>query len=134
ATTNYASPGNQFGQPLYNSGTATTSRTGTMSSGLGTSGYGVVTGQGTTGFGSTGTGPGAGTQYRGASSGGVRRAPQYSTQPVFGRAAPRPTMTALRPDLQAVLAGSTRLPSAGRIQVTAEGEKVVLRGEVGTER
>jgi len=124
---NYSNTSNTFGQPVYavttTANTATTSRTGALGS-TGT----MLGGQGTTGA------LGAAQAFRGATTAGIHRAPQYYAQPVFERMAPRPTLTAMRPDLQDMLSSSTRLVSGGRIQVMTEGERVVLRGSVATER
>jgi len=97
-----------FSNVLYN--TATTTRSPT---------------QGQTGI---GTSP-----YSGATSSGLRRAPGYVTEPVFDMP-DRPTLTTMRPELQAVVSRATRLPSRDRIQVLTDGDTVVLRGQVRDER
>lgn len=106
-----------FGQPLYGTASVTTSPT-----------------LGSTALGSTGLG-GSSTLNRnlGASSAGMRRAPGYITQPVFDMPA-RPTMAAVRTDLQGIISRSSRLPSRGNIQVLSEGDTIVLRGQVRDER
>ena len=45
-----------------------------------------------------------------------------------------PLMTALRGDLQAIIARSSRLPSRDNIQVLAQGDTIVLRGMVRDDR
>ncbi|MFO0845119.1 MAG: BON domain-containing protein [Gemmataceae bacterium] len=107
-----------FGQPVYN--TATLGRTQTT----GTSALGL-------GLGATGTN--SALRFAGASSAGIRRAPGYLAEPTFP-VPERSRAEALRPDLEAVVARSERLPSAGNIRVTTEGETVVLRGRVTSER
>jgi osmotically-inducible protein OsmY len=72
-------------------------------------------------------------RYPGASSVGMRRAPGYLTVPGFD-VPPRPTMAAVRSDLQSVIDRSSRLPSRGNIQVLSEGDTIVLRGQVASER
>jgi osmotically-inducible protein OsmY len=72
-------------------------------------------------------------RYPGASSVGMRRAPGYLTELAFDMPA-RPTIAAVRSDLQSVIDRSSRLPSRGNIQVLSEGDTIVLRGQVGSER
>jgi hypothetical protein len=69
----------------------------------------------------------------GASTVGVRRAPQYFTEPAFDMPTRAPVVT-IREDLQRSLADSTMLRSGSQIQVVAEGESVVLRGRVANDR
>jgi hypothetical protein len=101
-----------FGQPF--SGTATVSRT----SAIGGTGTGNLT---------------QGVNFPGASSIGVRRAPNYVVEPVFD--VPERVLSGEpREDLQAVISRSSRLPSRDSIRVTTEGGRVVLRGQVRDER
>ncbi|NBO93784.1 MAG: BON domain-containing protein [Planctomycetia bacterium] len=134
--TNYSSL--RFGQPVYNvTGTASTSSRGTAttgtrstlggSTGLGGALGGLLGGSGIGGAGST-------QSFRGVTSAGTIRAPQYVTEPVFERITPRPAVSTMRPDLQEVLSSSSLFRSGDRVQVMTEGEKVVLRGSVTTER
>jgi osmotically-inducible protein OsmY len=98
-----------FGTPLYNmANTATTTRTAT---------------QQTT----------ATTAFSGANSLGFRRAPGYTTTPVFDMPA-RPSLASMQPQLQDIVARATRLPSRNNIRVIAQGEAIVLRGRVRDER
>jgi len=101
-----------FGQPLYTGGTNTAT-------------------VGRTGAGGQGQGQGQGTQnlYRGATSAGQRRAPAFTTEIRFERNPVRAAAT-MRPELQSVVASSSRLPSRDRISVTTEGDMVVLTGGV----
>ena len=105
-----------FGQVISNGATAPTTGTATLnrSSTAGTAT--VVT-----------------STFPGASSSGIRRAPQYISEPVFDRPE-RPSGAALQADLQQIVARSGRLASRGNIQVSVDGTKVVLRGNVTNER
>ena len=106
-----------FGAPLYNS--AAVSRTGNQ----GLTGLGGVGGAGAaSGFQSP-------TRFVGASSAGIRRAPAFVTEVGFDTPA-RPSMTEMRPDLQTIIDTSDRLPVASGIRVLADGDAVVLRGQV----
>lgn len=44
-----------------------------------------------------------------------------------------PTKLMPRPDLQQVIQRSTRLPSAGNIQILTDGQAIILRGQVGSD-
>jgi hypothetical protein len=72
-------------------------------------------------------------RFQGANSVGMRRAPGYITEPVFDVPA-RPRMEAMRPDLQNIISRSSRLASRENIQVGADGETIILRGQVRDER
>jgi hypothetical protein len=138
-----------FGSPLY-SGTSTGGGTGslggrggagnafggTSSSGLGS--FGGASGSRSTGLSGTATIRGGATQ----------QVPQYtppgSMGPAIGRRGPvvgyalatpaRPiAMAVRRPDLQAVIARSTRISSPAGIVVGNDGNTIVLRGTVATE-
>ena len=69
----------------------------------------------------------------GASTVGIRRAPQYYTEPVFDMPTRAPVGT-IREDLQRSLTESTMLRSGSQISVIAQGESVVLRGRVANDR
>jgi hypothetical protein len=69
----------------------------------------------------------------GASTVGIRRAPQYYTEPAFDMPT-RASVGTIREDLQRSLAESTMLRSGSQIRVIAEGESVVLRGQVANDR
>ncbi|MFO0879166.1 MAG: BON domain-containing protein [Gemmataceae bacterium] len=115
-----------FGQPVFDSASVT--RTGN----LGTSSLGGLGGLGQSGGLRTGT-TGANSAFAGASSAGIRRAPGYLTEPVFDMPE-RAAVEARRGNLQEVITRSSRLPSRENIQVTTDGEAVVLRGQVRNER
>jgi hypothetical protein len=119
-----------FGQAI--AGTATVSRSGTTTPGIGTavSGFGV-TGSGTTG--STGTGTVTNNIFGGANTAGIIRTPRFITEPVFDRT-PLPSGLALQGDLQSIIARSGRLASRGDIRVSVDGRTVVLTGRVRNER
>jgi hypothetical protein len=109
-----------FGSVLYTV-TGTTGGTG------GGSSYGGLAGA-TGSIGGTGT---ATATTLGASSIGVRRAPQYTTtlgfQPRFE------PQVRVQANVQQYLARSERLPSRGDIRVEVDGPTVVLRGAVADE-
>ena len=148
STTGSTTPlGRYYGNPLYN-GLATSQSSSASSTGskylrpspvtvsFGTTLYDAASltrsaNQGTTGLGSQGSA--TANAFAGASSAGIRRAPGYITEPVFDMPA-RPTIAAIQPDLQGVVSRATRLPSRDRIQVLADGETIVLRGQVRDER
>ena len=148
STTGSTSPfGRYNGNPLYN-GLATSqssSSTSTNSSAIRQSPVPVSFGtplydaaslprsanQGTTGLGTQGSA--TASTFAGASSAGIRRAPGYIAEPVFDIPA-RPALATIQPALQGVVARATRLPSRDRIQVLADGETIVLRGQVRDER
>ena len=111
-----ASYSGSFGTPLYDAASLARSAT-----------------QGTTGLGTQGSA--TATSFAGASSAGIRRSAGYITEPVFDMPA-RPTMAAIQPDLQGIVsrASTTRLPSRDRIQVVADGDTIVLRGQVRDEK
>jgi hypothetical protein len=110
-----------FGQPLYGTANLTTTpRTTTNPYQTNTNTYGAALTV-------------AAAAFAGANTAGIRRAPSYIAEPVFDRA-PRPTATAVRANLQAIIDRSTRLPSRGGITVSMDGDVVVLRGQVRDER
>jgi hypothetical protein len=126
-------PGNNrsttFGSPMYrNVGTAVT--TGTTTGRTGVLGSGIASGVGTANISSNGA--------VGASSIGVRRAPQYITElssdvPLVRPAGPVGPLR-VQTELQSVIGRSSSLPSRGNIQVLTDGQTVVLRGQVTDER
>jgi hypothetical protein len=107
-----------FGNPLF--------------SNLGTTTTGLTGGTATLGLGGTGT-LGTSSNFMGANSLGIRRAPAYTVGMAFDPVPPRP-LVEIRADLQQVIANSSRLPSRGNIRVTVEGGTVVLQGRVTNDR
>jgi hypothetical protein len=77
---------------------------------------------------STGTANVSGTNqgYPGSNSIGIRRAPTYTTVIAFERTPVRPT--AVRADVQGILAKSSKIASKDTIIVAADGDGIVLRG------
>jgi hypothetical protein len=104
-----------FGTPLYGSANVSTTTNRSTTNAYGT----ALTTQA--------------SPYSGASSSGIRRAPQYIAEPVFDRM-PRPSASAMQANLQAIIARSSRLPSRNNVSVSMEGPVVVLRGQVRDER
>jgi osmotically-inducible protein OsmY len=107
-----------FGQPVY----TTTGATGTA----GRTGLTGITGL-------AGGAAATANRFAGASSAGIRRAPGYLAEPTFD-VPPRSRTELIRPDLQSLIARTQRLPSAANIRVSSDGDTVVLRGRVSSER
>src|SRR5438067_10678905 len=101
-------------------------RTGTVGLGTSPAGFAGATGLG----GQTGTATITTTSVVvGGSSAGIRRAPAYYTALAPDLRTAERSAASLRPDLQAVIDRSSRLPSRGNIRVLSSGDAIVLRGQ-----
>ncbi|HEY1861155.1 MAG TPA: BON domain-containing protein, partial [Gemmataceae bacterium] len=107
----------RFGAPLYNITAANLSTTGT----------GALGGQNRGGTATTSS-----SAYAGTSTAGVRRAPTYTT--TIGFDYRPPSAGSMQSALQQTIAESSSLPSRSGMTVAVDGDTVVLRGTVGSER
>jgi hypothetical protein len=116
---------------LYNN-TATVNRSSTLGSSSTLGGLGGGTSLG--GTGGLNVPNGAGTQFNGATSAGIRRAPSYTTEIIFPRSAPI-APGAMRTNIQGMLTRGSSLRLADNIRVSVgAGGGVVLRGNVRNAR